>query len=170
MCPSTFITSTLAKWLFTRIAAFHMTMTVLLGNKCFWFLLTLLLASQRQPPTAILTRLFQLWDYSYQQAEEGLFVPVNCWFKDGQLNYMTSHSNSLGEDGPAHPLLTARFWWLIYQCLMLSSKESIRIHIVKMWSNLLVLYVWGCILNLGTKSLLVVVWNLMFVSQFDRIF
>lgn len=56
-------------------------------------------------PTAILTRLFQLWDYSYQQVEEGLFVPVNCWFKDGQLNYMTSHSNSLGGDGPAHPLL-----------------------------------------------------------------
>ncbi len=50
MCPSPFITSTLTKWLFMHIAAFHMTITVLWGNKCFWFLFTVLLAPQQQPP------------------------------------------------------------------------------------------------------------------------
>lgn len=54
-------------------------------------------------PTAILTRLFQLWDYPYQQVEEWLFVPVNCWFKDGHLNYMRFHSNAFDGDGPAPP-------------------------------------------------------------------
>lgn len=64
-------------------------------------------------PTAILTRLFQLWDYSYQQVKEWLFVPLNCWFKDGLLNY-TSHHNSLGGDGPAQALLAAGLRYISY--------------------------------------------------------
>lgn len=59
-------------------------------------------------PTTILTRLFQFWDYSYQQVwKSGCLSYVNGWFKDGQLNYTTARSN-----GRAHALLSAM--WLGY--------------------------------------------------------
>lgn len=65
-------------------------------------------------PTAILTRLFQLWDYSSQQVEDWLFAPVNCWLKNGQVNYTTPVVRS-GEVGPAHVYFASKFRCSSYQ-------------------------------------------------------
>lgn len=98
-----------------RVAAFHMTITVLLGNKCFWFLLPLLLASQQQPPLQ-----FQPDCFNYG------IIPINK-VKGGCLSlytagvrmdiYYTMSQSSCGDD-PTHQLflglivnMSVFMWW-----------------------------------------------------------
>ena len=71
------IAPALAKWLFTNITAFFMAITILSWNKCFDFLVSLLLVDLWQP--AISTRLFQLWDYSSQQVDVLLSLSGAGW-------------------------------------------------------------------------------------------